>query len=245
MPKPHPKLDAKDGSGPQSVSCHPHASKDAIVRFGIDYERTKPPPVKSPSRRSAKSTKKPLAPSDRKLLEKEDSTPAPVSMFVPPITPQLLREHAERLHAAIEASVIAAEPETQAACCDEFQVSAKSFAALILAQRIQHSFSAAIDPTTGKSTKNLEGKLDHAREIKSWLQPWNFGLVDPRTQRAYQIRGRNNGTSGGAYGFRPYGKGVEEPEFTAWSDAVAVLSQPQLTDVTEFVHHGLEKTLRR
>jgi hypothetical protein len=118
---------------------------------------------------------------------------------------------------------------------DAYTRAARSFAALILAERIRRTTAKTLETSHGHSNESLAEKIEHARDIKEMLAPWNLGLCDTTSGRIYQIRACSNGTQGGHFRMRAYGN---EGSHSSWDFVKCILTQPALADTTEFVYRS-------
>ena len=152
--------------------------------------------------------------------------------------PDELRRKADAAKAAIDHAVAAFDnPEELARQCDAYTGAAKDFAAMILAERVRQSFVDTIADENQKSTESVDEKLQHAREVRDWLAPWNLGFHDPETGAAFQLRARHYGTTGGGYRLGKYGE-MTSASIDSWSKILPVVTNPQLCDVTHHIYHS-------
>jgi hypothetical protein len=143
-------------------------------------------------------------------------------------------EHAVISAVSVAVHAVNVEGDLQEAC-DAYTRAARSFAALILAERIRRTTATTLETSHGHSNESLAEKIEHARNIREMLAPWNLGLCDTSTGTTYQIRACSNGTQGGHFRLRAYGN---DGSHSSWNFVKSILTQPALADTTQFVYRS-------
>ena len=149
-----------------------------------------------------------------------------------------LKEKMGRAENAIQAFSNASQgsDEEFGKACDEYACVAKDLAALVTEERIRRSFEGKINDK-GKSNESLEQKLQHARQIRRWLAPWNLALRDEANDRSVQIYARKNSASGSSiYQINPLSDSKDRKRTSKWAIVREVLCSPKLIDVSQLVH---------
>jgi hypothetical protein len=140
------------------------------------------------------------------------------------------------LKAAIEEAVAAASNKRDiGALCDEYTKAARSFAAIILGERIRQSFESKIDPESGRPTETYKEKIAHAGAIRDWLHAWNFGFKDPKSDLSYQLRASSSSGALGRFRLGPHGTPSNSAQPSSWEEVARVVLKPVLCDVTAAV----------
>jgi hypothetical protein len=123
--------------------------------------------------------------------------------------------------------------ECLSAVCDEYTKAARSFAALILAERVRRIFRDKIDLENEKSQENLQEKQATAEIIRKLLSPWSLGFIHEGDKKSglFQIYACAEKSSDGAYRFVGYGN---SGSLTALDEIRKAVNSPILGDASVF-----------
>lgn len=143
------------------------------------------------------------------------------------------REAAMKLKASADSILRSMETEQDlSASYDEFKTTARSFAKLILEERIRKQCeSLSPDALPSELFDSLDRKIAFADTIRSWLSAWNLGFCDRQTGHVHQLYATSAGNSTGAFCLSQYGA-TRDNKIKAWSRILEIIADPQLEDIT-------------
>lgn len=116
----------------------------------------------------------------------------------------------------------------------EFSRASRLLSKTVIEKLIPESFEGKI--VDGKSTEDLDEKIEHAKRIRNWLAPWNFALKEPVSGNLVKLVGITTASKMGSYRLYPLGQTQQAKRVSNWEHVRQILESPQLEEATDVIH---------